>query len=627
MSHPPRTDPDTDGPEAGTVRPRPGPVGWRRVVWFVGSVLARVFRDPVRYGRLRVIDWPRGLGAVTVCAGIAYVVAAGMAVLAPWLRARLDLAVLSDGTGGNMPAALAWVVLALVFLAVGLLQTGALHAVWWLRLLALAVSLVALCTMARLGDHPGSVTQAGWLAGCWAVLVALQLVRWRSSFRWWEFVVVGSVFGIGVLSAHDAVRYSDAMTGAAELQFAGLAVSQLAFLAGPVALAAGFAVAQIGFATVVWTVDLGRRELPRWVLTVALIVVLAWRAYAEVAALTRADVQLDTLLWPAGLVLAGAGLWILLDRIADRKSPGTTRVADLREDLRFVLTPIALAVSLPGLTLPLVTLPLGYVANVAEVGGASISTTLHAAHEAVRAASDPAADILAWVVAGALVIAAVLLARRGNRGAAELIGLVGVIHLAVNATSLLFATQRLGLWAVLVLIMLTVLLAIRRRLTPRRTQSLLVGAGLATLLSTRGFFADPMNVVLSGTAALFLSLVWTMLTSGDDANGDSRRFPRSARVCLVLASGLFGMAVLSFQNLTSQISVDGRVLELENAFGDGLFGGALLLGALVVIIGNVLRDTDLGTPEDLEAIAVHPSGQRSADPHSVGVESPNTESS
>ncbi|MFX4271116.1 hypothetical protein ACQBAR_10950 [Propionibacteriaceae bacterium Y1685] len=599
-------------PDPSNELARLGPTGWRAPFWFVGVVLARVFRDPVVYGRLRRINWPTGLGLMATLAVGGYLVAVLLAVLAPWLRQWLPLGVVPDGTM-SAPGPLMWLVLALIMLALALLQTGTLHGPWWARVGGLIVSQAGLVVLAGVGTHLGVLTQLIWLGGCQLALIIFQLVRWRASFRWWEFVVVTLIMTVALASSRTTVRDIEVFTAAGEVQFSYFVVAQLAFLAAPVALAAGFAVSQVAFATVVWTVDLARHELPRWVLLVALVLLLGWRAFEETYSVTHADVPLGTLIWPIVLFAAAAGVWWVVDRLARAITPGPTRIADLREDLRHLVSPIAVLVATPGLVLPLITTPLRLFGNAATTADLPIGPTLVDLAQVISS-STILDTVFEWAAVVVMLGAALVLAAHGNRGAAELVALTGLIAAAMNLSSLRYATTRAGLWAVAILVVITIVLAVRRRLTPARIQALLVAAAVATLMSVRDFFDDPANVLLSGTAALFLGLIWNLLTSGDDANGDSPGWPRATRVCLVLASALFGMSVLAYSNLGSGMDSATDTLEINQAMGDVLFGNALLIGAFVVLLGMILRDRDLGSSAELEAVAVHPSSVPLAEP-------------
>lgn len=601
-----------DRPQAGTsvtdsaAEPGPGRhvPAWQVPIRFVLSVLGKVFRDPVVYGRLRAIAWPRGLALVVFLSGGLYLIAVALAVSGPWLRTWLPLEAVVDGQG-SAPSGLIWVVMGLVYFALALFQTGTLHAAWWVRILGLVVSFVGLTRAGSTGDHRTAATQMWVLMACFVVLVLLQVVRWRKAFVWWEFPIVLITFGMALISAAGALNYSSALLSGAGTNFASITLAQLGFLVGPVAMASGFAIAQVAFATVVWTVDLGRREWPNWIILVVLVGLLGWRLVAEVArVLLRENLQIAQVIWSFGLVGAAFVLWLILDRLADRRGPGSTRIADLSEDLRHVITPVAVAILAIDLLLPLVVWPLRYLSNVAARADSGAAVPLDSTAEVVNTYLGSDHIVFEVTITICLLLVAGRLAWRGDRGKAELVGTVSLVYVAAMFSSVRFSTDYLGLWVVLILAVVTVVLAARRRLSATRAQALLIATGLAALLRNREFLSDPLNVLLGGSAALLLSLLWALLTSGDDGNGDTRAFPRPARVCLLLSSALFGMAVLAFKNMSSLLGNATQTLESMNAFGDGLFGNALLLGALVALVLNVVRNEDIGHSEELAGVQV-----------------------
>jgi hypothetical protein len=136
----------------------------------------------------------------------------------------------------------------------------------------------------------------------------------------------------------------------------------------------------------------------------------------------------------------------------------------------------------------------------------------------------------------------------------------------------------------------------------------LVAAGLVAVLQARQFFADPIDFILGGSAALVLSLVWQFLTSGADANTGSGRFPRPNRVLLLLGNSLLGMAVLAYNRMTLDTIA---LLDTMQKLGDRVLGGALILGSIVAVVTSVLRNEDLagapaGAPSAAERVGSPP---------------------
>lgn len=570
--------------------PLPGPSldpddAWHRAPWwqkpfrFVGAVLGRVFVEPVAQGRFRIIAWPRGLALIAVLVTAAYAVAATLAVLAPWLRDRLGLVVVSGDQGVGVPAGLSWVVIALMLLAASVFQTGALHTPWWFRIPAWLASTSILVTAC---GSPYALWQVGLLAGASLALLGFQVIRRRASFRWWEYVVVVICFAVPVAAAYRSLQRVSTFAANGAAEWLSLALPQVELMAAPVAVMAGYAIAQWAFSTVVWTVDLGRRRLPRWVLTLVLVGLLLWRLGAEWWTVLFGTWDLAEILWPIGLLAGGGVLWVVLDKIADRHGPGTTRIADLSTDLRSVAVPLAVVMTISGLFSGVVTLPAGVIGFLLPVD------VLTPAFDLIDTFLD--SDIEGALVAALLLVWAFRMAWRADRGRAELLALMALLSLAMKLASAKYTTDLIGVYVVTGLFLVFVVLLFGRRLDRIRMEGMLVAVGLATIWSTRSLFDDPINALLGGSAALILSLVWTFLTGGEDANGDTHAFPRASRVCLLMANALFGMVVLMYHRMTLGMT---SVMEVQQLVGDRILGGSLILGALAAALTAVFRREDL----------------------------------
>lgn len=570
-------------PAPGYGPPRTEVAGWQRPFRLIGAILAKVFVEPIARGRFRIVNWPRGLPLLAILVTACYVVAMTIAVAAPWLRAHLRLELVDGPSGLASPASLTWVIFALLFVAAVVFQTGALHTVWWFRLIALVISFTLLTTA---GGSLSSVRQLALLIGAGLALIIFQIIRWRRDFRWWEYVVVACCYVAPLIGAAPTMAQGRAFGYTGATSWLALTMPQVEFLAAPIAILAGYAIAQWAFATVIWTVDLGRRQLPSWVLMVVLVGLLLWRFGAEWWSLANSSApDLSQVLWPGGLVVGSVLLWVIMDKVADRRAPGTTRIADLNEDLRSVALPLALIMALSG-ALEAVLSPLKIIADLVPAAG--VFTVL-----------DPVIN-LATGTLGAVVTAVIMMAWairraiRADRGRAELLAVMALLFLATKLTSATGATDLLGLWVITPVAALFVVLLVRRRLGRRRLEGLLVVVGLTAVLSTRQFFADPATAILGGSAALIISLIWTFLTTGEDANEESARFPLPARVCLLLANSLIGMVALAYHQLS--LGPFG-VLDLQQRIGDRVLGGALILGGLVATMSAVVRREELSGSE------------------------------
>lgn len=560
---------------------------WQRPFRLVRAVLAKVYIEPVVEGRLRVVGWPRGLPLLAMIATVGYVLAMVLAVASPWLRSWMDLQLLRGGIAAQgIPSGLPWMVVSLLTVAAILLQAGALHSPWWLRI---GMLLVSFSLMTTAGSLPSTLTQLAIMVGSFLALVIFQIVRWRREFRWWEFAVVALCFVGPLLIGAETLSRTRAVGGVGPVDWTMLTMPQVGLLAAPVALLAGYAIAQWAFATVVWSVDIGRRELPRWVLMLVLIVLLVWRLIAELSTLDRKILTPVELIAP-GLLLVGVVVaWVVLDKIADRRGPASTRLADLSEDLRSVALPFAVLITLPGVVSTAISLPLQVIGTIVGTNAPGQLTDVLSTWLGGRTFSIIAAvALLAW---------SVVLARRADRGRAELVAVMALSFLGLRLFSATGSTDLLGLWVIIPLTLIFLALVITRRLTRNRLESMLVAAGLTAVLSARQFFADPVNALLGGSAALVISLVWQFLTSGTDGNDDTPRWPRPTRVLLLLGNALLGMAVLAY----NRMSLDTiGVLEVSQLIGDRALGGSLILGSIVAVVLAVFRQEDLsGQPVPL----------------------------
>lgn len=586
MTHP-AAGVGTDGPPPGPPSPRSG---WRRPFGLVGAVLKQVYVEPVVEGRIRVIDWPRGLPLLGLIATVGYLVAMLLAAASPYLRRVLDLQLLLGLEPVGITPDLAWIVVALIMVAAALLQTGALHSPWWLRVSMLLISFT-LMTIA--GTFPTRLSDLAVMLGSGLVLVVFQLIRWRSEFRWWEFVVVVACYAGPLTIAARNLSRTRAIGGAGPADWTMLTLPTIGLIAAPVALMAGYAIAQWAFATVVWGVDLGRRQLPSWVLVLVAAALLGWRIVADWALLLGRIFRLASIVVPGLLVVGTVVVWLLLDKIADRRGPSSTRLADLSDDLRSVALPIAILITGSGLISTILGTPLSMIGTLVDVSLAS--AVVGVVGDFVAGAPF---SVLAAVV---LLIISVVLARRSDRGRAELVAVLALSFPAMRIFGATGATDLMGVWVSTPLALIFGGLAVTRRLTRTRLEGVLVAAGLVAVLQARPFFADPIDFILGGSAALVLSLVWQFLTSGADANTGSRRFPRPNRVLLLLGNSLLGMAVLAYNRMTLDTIA---LLETMQKLGDRILGGALILGSIVAVVTSVLRNEDLaGAPAEVPSAA------------------------
>lgn len=581
-------------------RPGPGTHPVRRVVLVLLAWVRLVWVDPVRDGRLRLRGGAPGLGALAVISSVGIV--AGLVVIGTsrWLRQVLPVEISASGLGA--PSQLQWVLIALLVLALALVQTSALHSPWWTRTLALLVSLVYLGSLGALTSTPATQSQHALIvAGAWVVLLVLTVLRIRGRFAWWEFVTVLTVLVTATATTtYFSLAQRQVLRPGAYVDFTWLMLVNVGYLSAPLIMAAGYAIAEVAYTTIVWGVDLARAHLHRRVMIIGLTLVLGWRLYAEIAGWLDTKLLSSTrILWAVGVLVVALLLGVLMDRLADRRwrRDGITSAAEVASDLHRLLLPVAV-LTLSGLLIQVALVPVAsYLATVATAAG---RPGVAGVMDSIGATLDHAAAWTAqWWVQAIITIGLLALgvwrATRGDRGLAELLGMVALLRAVDQVHGLEVSTYYLPFVITLVAVGLVGAWAISRDLTIRRVEALAVVVLLAAAFGSRELFADPLAVVLGGSAAVLFGLAWGFLTGAGDAHRDTPRFPRPTRTLFFLGNTLLGVSVVAFTALTNNTfgSLDP---EAVTARGDRLFGGALLLGAMVSVVLTAVRDREVGPP-------------------------------
>lgn len=589
-----------------------------RVGRIVATVVRRVVVDQVRTGRLRREDWPPGLTPVVVIALVVYAVALGLVLAARWLRATLPTA-----SYGGFPTVLTPLMVILVVVVCALVTTASLHGPMLLRLVGLLLPLVLLLAwMSLITDVAG----IGWPLLCWLVLAGFAGWRWFCTFAWWEYVVVQLVIAAGAAVAlglgwqtNQARGYGDP----GSLVLAG--TEALAFVALPTTMAAGMALSEVALTTSVWLVEVTSVQTRHRATRIGLLAALAVVAMSSVVwSAWRASLP-----WPQHLLdlamMAGIGLvswlsWLAVDRIADRsqarlagvaRSEGwpaaDTRLHQLVEPSRPVALAAAIVFLLPTGIL-LVALPvrsgLGNLAGAwhltGGVGWRVLTSLTHLTNSTVRAVGFGLAAVTA-------LLAAIVAARATRRGRAELWAIIAIVCAATCSgyagwlpVSLGSSLADLSALAVLLTLALLALWRVSGRLTERRAEAIAVALLLALAVSHRELLADPLGLVLGGTggAMVVLGLVWNLLTGAEDANQDSRRFPRPARALALAASFALAMVVVAGDAL---LVVDQLHLDEFVTFGSDILGTALVLAGLCAVVAAARRDEEIIEPGSVAA--------------------------
>ncbi|MEN9620648.1 MAG: hypothetical protein RL499_841 [Actinomycetota bacterium] len=578
----------------------------------VGEGLVRFWRGlivtPIRHGRLRDTGWPSGLrpvvvvGIVAFCLGVVIIVAAGAIRAISPVSASVGESVLS------LPRLMLPTIFWLVIVSLGLMQTAALHT---RRRTAVVLTFMTSLIVLFIGsldlgtdDAGGAAVTPGKAVSVIAVLalIAIVVLRRRSTFAWWEFPLVVAVIGVSsVLS----LGRSAAQSAPYGIDFgpssASLVMSTLGQLAVPAALAAGVAVAEFAIVAAMSAVaavhrpsadggqPLARRAIPV-VLVVVFVLVAGWRIVEVVigmAAEFGPEITLTHIPLSVGIVAAMIGLWVLIGRV--RRSRVVV-ADDVLAQSDPVMLPIAAALSI---TLAPLVITLLIVQILSAWGGEGpVVDALRALADLVRGTA--ALVIVRSVVGVALIVLALVVARRGTRGLPELFAVVGLVTLVsvlpmVLTEAPLWSQSALASVIALGTLVLAGVLAVRRVLTARRLALLTVALLLSAAVVWRELLSDPVSVIIGagGVALVLFGFVWGFVTDADVTHGESAAYPRASRVMLFLANAVFGITVLAFGALARDIGA-GINLDGFAQFGDELLGTALILAVVGAVWSSAL---------------------------------------
>jgi hypothetical protein len=585
----------------------------RTAVAVVAEVASLIVVEPVREGRLRASGWPTGLRAVVALGMVGMVVASVLVLAAPSLRRYGELTVALGG-GLVFPRWSLPVLFGLSVLTLALLHTASLHLMPWLRIgVLLVVVLVLLSITVDPPDQALTPNVVSWVGA--GLLALFTAARWRAAFRWWEFVVslvlVGGTAGLVLrLVAQEAQPLGFDVAPLALV----LTMQVLSALAVPFIFVAGIAFAQLATMLAHRVGDVVEERV-RWTPAVAACVVVVGAVNVALVArhLSRPTQSGYSHLaeYVAAAVLLAAALGLVLLAVMRAAPPASRALDDLEGAVSGIALPVALLVTvstIPNILLQRVDLEVVrlsgseqlFLEDVASffVKGWVITTTR--------------------VVAGLLLVAWAVWQRRRRPLPSVLAAAVGVtlvVTMARRATSgvvdLPWTSESLNDVAALAALAVLVGLAVTRRLTRRRLVALGIALGLSLAYSVRATFDAPFVALLGlgTTAAVFIGVWWATLTDADDANSDSPRWPRPARVLLFVANALLALTTLGFYSLarTSELGVDVSPFA---TLGDDYLGTGLLLAAYSVLAWDLLRGGagDVDQPVDTEPVLDLPEG-------------------
>jgi hypothetical protein len=566
---------------------------WFRLTRFGRAIARQTVAEPIRNGRLRDLDWPYGLRSIVLIGYVGFGVAAATVILSGVIRQHSNLIVSATGLG--LPDQMIWPLVVLLSFGVACCMSAALHGPWWLKILGLLFALMVIGTWSlRRGSLAG---WAGWpwIAGALMTgVIILVIIRWRRRFAWWEFAAFWALIGLGMTVGIVETRYAKAFgTDFNPLNLQQTA-SFLGYLVLPAAALAGASVAEITVRATVSATEnaqrLTRRGWPYLILA-AVIGVRVAQAGWQIAHRDPVVHGWTALLWAGVLVFAFGVVGVVLLRICRRRDsyPVVSELSDELGRVGFAVAATLLAVSLP------VQIFLAVVQVFASLARNGANSTF---------AYDPAPildriiDPSRVAVGLALLVLAVLAARRGQPSRALVLGGIGVV-LTMLARQLVFGDRTAApinqdgvnlVTSALIIVAVGVSL-VRRRLTYRRALAFAGVLILCALFSYRDFISDPLGSLLgfSGAALVLFGLTWDLLTDSGWGNRESRRFPRPTRVMLVLTNYVLTMTVLAYAALVRDGSTT-IYLEPFAELGNLIFGTGLLAAAVVAVLDSAWRD-------------------------------------
>ena len=559
---------------------------------------------PVRGGRLRDIDWPLGLRPIVALALGAYVIAALLVAGGGIIRSAAVLFA-QNTSQVPLPRATVWLLFALVALSLTLAQAGALHMRAWVRWFVTGyVGMLLLFLGGTQVISPLGSVAVGTSVIATIALVVLVAVRGRRSFSWIEFVII-AVLIFGTITAAVGASSSAALAG---FDFAPLllttSMALLTSLAIPATIASGAAVAELAVTSATWAAISFRDGLGRIAVIVLIVVLLVWRGFdlapTVVAVANDPAYELVTIVGAIVFLALFAAAWWGLRRLRRSRAAATvTGVVDAQLNTSLpiagaitplaLITPVIVIASVLGMIAPPLAEPLwglySVLASYEVIGGMRLLTGV------------------------ALIVLAVLLARRGVASMPELFVAIGIASAVGGAIVLvggfqLWTPASVSVVATIACVGLLLWVLVTRRATTARLTGIAVALLAAALFGNPQWLTDPLGVVLpsAAIASVLLGLTWALLTGFAIANGHSARYPRPARVMLMLANTVFATTVLAYVALSKDPGA-GFNFEAMVELGQITFGTPLVACALLVAFTAVLRDRDVEPVPVAEALA------------------------
>ena len=460
----------------------------------------------------------------------------------------------------------------------GLLHCALIRVAWYIKVPAVIAVLSGLASLGLFSS--GRPLVIGSAVATYLAVLVIMAVRRRKAYAWWEFPLVSTLVSFAWLIVLLAPASGTLVT--TDLRFAGIEQALEAFgqFAMPALVAAGVAPALV---TVTAAEAVASRPVPRTLIMVGVVVVVAWRLYTMIRTFLSDPVEQG---WPSvtasivTIVLTALALALVWRLSPEREvtSPG-----DLPE--LWIVWSFPVAVALMGvviLIVPVVTV-FYYWQALDLPGGSSLGT-------AAISLSTLGGQWWRLVPGMGFAIGAVILARRGRVGEASLLASVFVVVTSGAIGTLLpaeilrarTADSMAAVTSLVAMVTLAVTAAFRE-LTRRKLVGLLTVLLVGGLFTYRDALDDPVSAVLgfAGLGTAIFGLVWQGLTSAAFTRGDSRRFPQATRVFAYLANNAFAFCIVAF-SAASRRSVGSLSLTDMDSIGDSVLGTPLLLAATVL---------------------------------------------
>lgn len=545
-------------------------------------VLRVVLVEPVQQGRLRDVGWPPGLrGIVVVAFALAtlLIIGSGFSSL---IRGHLELIFLPPQL--SIPAIATPLIITALFFATGTLFAALLHVRLAVRIPGLVITMLIIIRVATVDIGVGTLPAA---TGC-LLMIIFAVLRHRAGFAWGEFVMAQLLTAATLCAALIEIRIGYA--GAAPrliLSTMNTMGAGLWLLAAPFAVLAGAAITELSISLGMAISDAvdrssvrpaGLRRPTRLALVAVGLLVVGRVGQIAYAASTGDPEGFGVGALIGGLVTTCLPLfgWLLIRRTRrGRDAPDPLDGPDTLEDWRRWAIPAAALLAGTALWRDLLLIPF----RVLRLESAAAALSELPTSLTVNIASVVAAAVLLAIAArtrsrtGRLPMILVLLA-----GFRLIRAMFQILELPASYAGTMITAD-------LVAVLLTGYWLIRGRLTAPRLAGAAAVILITGLYDYRQALTEPITELLALSGALvglLVGAVWRLITDNGFAAGDSRAFPRSARVLLVLANAIFGTTAIALVALQGGVS-DFDLQALEN-LGDIQLGGDLMFSITVVII-------------------------------------------